>query len=85
MYQLCGGAGISANPMRFLKLNQLLPDPFTQPRWVQAPGDATAFGTRDIARAAKLRIAVGSGIICKDQHWYVVKVQATDLRLRREL
>jgi len=66
--------------MRFLKLNHLLPDPFTQPTWVQAVGDATPFDTRERARTAKLRIAVGSGIICEDQRWYVVKVQATDLR-----
>jgi hypothetical protein len=66
--------------MRFLKLDHLLPNPFTKPTWVQTVGDATPFETRGGARAAKLKMGVGSGIIYEEQHWYVVKVQATDLR-----
>jgi len=60
--------------MAYLKLNLLLPDPHTEPAWVEAIEDATPFFTRERAQTAKLRIADASGIIYDDHLWYVVRV-----------
>jgi len=60
----------------YLKLDQTAADPYTEPRWVQAPESATPFDTRERAEAAKVRVANASGVIFDDyqSYYYVVKV-----------
>ena len=61
--------------MTYVRLNQILPDPYTAPLWVQDVERATPFDTKEQAEAAKVRLANASGTIYDDQreYWYVVK------------
>ncbi len=38
--------------MSYLRLDENLPDPYTEPEWVLNPEDATRFDTRERAEAA---------------------------------
>jgi hypothetical protein len=62
--------------VNYLKLNQTIADPYTDPGWVQDAEGATPFDTRERAEAARVRVASASGVIHDDQedYWYVVRV-----------
>ena len=62
--------------MSYLKLDQTLADPYTEPTWVQGVETATLFDTRERAEAAKVRVANASDVIhdSEQDYWYVVSV-----------
>jgi len=66
----------SEGRVSYLKLNQTIADPYTEPTWVQDVESATPFDTRERAEAAKVRVANASGVIFDDHegYWYVVRV-----------
>jgi hypothetical protein len=59
----------------YLKLNQMIVDPYKEPTWVQDVENATPFDTRERAEAAKVRVAKASGVIhdAQEDYWYVVR------------
>ena len=62
--------------MSYLRLDETLPDPYTEPNRVQGIEDATAFDTREQAEAASVRVAGAVDVVYDDQQesWYVVTV-----------
>lgn len=60
--------------MSYLRLDQTLNDPYTQPTWVQDIESAAPFDTREQAEAAAVRVAGASGVIHDDEEdsWYVM-------------
>jgi hypothetical protein len=61
--------------MSYLRLDQTLNDPYTQPAWVQDIESAAPFDTREQAEAAAVRVAGASDVIHDDEEdaWYVVR------------
>jgi hypothetical protein len=53
--------------MSYLRLDQTLNDPYTQPARVQDIESAAPFDTREKAEAAAVRVAGASGVIHNDE------------------
>jgi hypothetical protein len=61
--------------MRYLRLDENLPDPCTEPEWVLNPEDATCFDTRERAEATLVRVEDSTDMTHDDERncWYVVR------------
>jgi hypothetical protein len=68
---------MSAQGMRYLKIDESLPDPYGQPLWVDRTDNATPFEHEQDAQRVKDRVRNASGVIQRaDRYFYVAKVLA---------